>query len=142
MPAMTLSQGTLVVFGWSLPERSAARQNVVEIACACGSVVHTVLTLLVTPRLFHCWDGGLSLTHSVGRPPWHCMTTRKSFFRVDTSYFSRLLSVAPHCSCHFTTRASVGFHMRGEDGILKCNCCKSVGGYSRAGGDRDCVAGP
>ena len=29
----------------------------------------------------------------------------------------------------------------GEAGMLKRNCCESVGGYSRAGGDGGCVAG-
>ena len=51
----------------------------------------------------------------------------------------KLLSVASHCSCHLATRASVVFHRRGWDAVMKL--LAYGGGYSRAGGYGGCVAG-
>ena len=66
------------------------------------------------------------------------MTTRELFLWVDVIRLQVALGSlpVPATSRHELLRAYTG-----EAGRLRRNCCLSVGGLSRAGGDGGCVAG-
>ena len=119
---------------------SAVCHNVAEITC--GRATHTCFALTVAPQMLRCRGGSLSRAHSVSRPPCmprQCVTTRELFFWVDVIRLQVALGSLPL----FLPLRNTSFWgaYTGEAGRFRRNCCVSVGGSSRAGGDGCCVAG-
>ena len=79
--------------------------------CGCGT--RAVLTFSVDPQMFRYRGGSLPRAHSVGHPPWQCVTTRESIFRAYVVF----LEFAAGCLPLFLPLRDTGLHTNEIDPV-------------------------